>query len=127
MATKDEQQPETVWVLETETKGTGANMVPLKRTLKRARPVPGFNIRKPAPRDPAPEAPRDPYRFRIADVMTRQVLADDVDARGAVAALADVRSIVDVIVYVWEPESERWRLLSFGETQALWEHRPATE
>ena len=59
--------------------------------------------------------------------MTRQVLAEDVDARAAVEALEDVRSIVDVIVYVWEPESERWRMLSFGETQALWEWRGKVE
>ena len=39
-------------MLETQTKGTGANMVPLERTRKRAEAVPGFNIRKPAPREP---------------------------------------------------------------------------
>ena len=124
MATKKDEKQSDVWVLETQTKGTGANVVPLGRVLKRSEPVPGFNIRKPEPREPAPAAPREPYRFRIADVMTRQVVADDVDAREAVAALADVRSIVDVIVYVWDPEADHWRMLSFGETQALWEHRP---
>jgi hypothetical protein len=55
--------------------------------------------------------------------MTRQVLADDVDARTAVQALEGVRSIVDVTVSVWETKAQRWRLLTFGETQALWEHR----
>jgi hypothetical protein len=123
VATKDDHKQDNVWVLDTQTKGTGANMVPLERTRKRAEAVPGFNIRKPEPREPEAPAPREPYRFRVADVLTRRVLADDVDAREAVAALAEVRSIVDVIVYVWEPESERWRMLSFGETQALLEAR----
>jgi hypothetical protein len=115
-----------VWVLETQTKGTGANMVPLERTLKRPDAVPGFGFRKPEPRAPAEPAPHEPYRFKVTDVMTRAVLGEDLDARGAVELLAGVRSIVDVIVYVWEPEAERWRMLSFGETRALWEHRPAT-
>jgi hypothetical protein len=123
----EEQRDESgkVWVLETQTKGTGANMVPLERTVKRSDAVPGFGFRKPAPRDPGPPLPRQPYRFKLVDVMSRQVLAEDVDARAAVRALEEVRSIVDVIVYVWEPEPKRWRMLSFGETQALWEHRAA--
>jgi hypothetical protein len=119
---KDEQQ-DNLWVLETQTKGTGANMVPLDRTLKRSEPVKGFNIRKPEPRAAEPPPPREPYRFRLVDVSTRQVLADDIDARAAVQALEGVRSIVDVYVYVWEPEAERWRMLSFAETRALWDRR----
>jgi hypothetical protein len=126
VADDDQKEQLGVWVLETQTKGTGANVVPLERTLKRSDAVPGFGFRKPEPRAPEPGAPPEPYRFRIMDVMTRRVLADDVDAREAVATLGEVRSIVDVIVYVWERESERWRMLSFGETQALWEHRPPT-
>jgi hypothetical protein len=34
-----------------------------------------------------------------------------------------VNSIVDVTVSVWDPDDERWRLLSFGEKQALWDYR----
>jgi hypothetical protein len=85
--------------------------------------VPGFAL--PQLREPsAPEhQPRAPYRFRVMDVMTRQVLAEDVDARGAVDALRDARSIVDVTVYVRDEEADRWRMLTFGETKALWEHR----
>ena len=37
--------------------------------------------------------------------MTRRVLAEDVDARGAVAALADVRSVVDVSISVWDEKA----------------------
>ena len=73
--------------------------------------MPGFGFRKPAPREPEAPAPREPYRFKLTDVMTRQVLAEDVDARAAVELLEGVRSIVDVIVYVWEPHRERWRML----------------
>jgi hypothetical protein len=127
VAEKKREKDGEVWVLETQTKGTGANMVPLDRTHKRADAVPGFGFRKPAPRAPEPPPPREPYRFKVTDVMTRQVLAEDVDARAAVELLAGVRSIVDVIVYVWEPQSERWRMLSFGETQALWDRRSPTD
>ena len=124
---KDDQERDAkVWVLETQTKGTGANMVPLSRTVKRSDAVRGFGFRKPAPRAPQEPARRAPYRFKIVDVMTREVLAEDVDARQAVDALEDVRSVVDVIVYVWVPVAGRWRMLTFGETQALWERRGAT-
>jgi hypothetical protein len=34
---------------------------------------------------------------------------------------------VDVTVYVWEPKAERWRLLTFGETKALWDYRGRLE
>jgi len=55
--------------------------------------------------------------------MTREVLAEGVDARATVEALEDTRSIVDVVVHVWEPETERWRMLTFGETRQLWDYR----
>ena len=114
-----------VWVLDTETKGTGANMVPLERVVKKgSEAVPGFALPDLRP-PPAPE-PREPRRFKVLDVMTRQVLADEADARTTVAVLSGVRSIVDVTIYVWEPEGERWRMLSFAETKALWERRVRT-
>jgi hypothetical protein len=126
VAEDDQDKQRNVWVLDTETKGTGANMVPLERTRKRSDAVPGFGFRKPAPRAPEAPPPREPYRFKVTDVMTRAVLAEDIDARAAVELLDGVRSIVDVIVYVWEPQAERWRMLSFGETQALWDRRGTT-
>jgi hypothetical protein len=114
-----------IWVLDTETKGTGANMVPLEkvqsnpasqpRPLKRPGPRP-----RPAERPPEATAPRE---FKIVDVMTREVLADGVGARAAVERLEEVRSVVDVNVYVWEPAKGEWRLLGLGEQQALWAHR----
>lgn len=114
-----------VWVLDTETKGTGANMVPLERVTTKpgSSAVPGFvfpELKPPAPRPTAPKAPR---RFRVVDVQTREVLADDVDARATIGALEPVRSIVDVSVWVWEPERERWRMLTLEELRALWAYR----
>jgi hypothetical protein len=111
-------------VLDTHTKGTGANMVPLERVLKRgSERVPGFVLPERREPDAPPAAPRPPHRFKVLDLMTRQSLAEGVDARGAVEALRGARSIVDVIVYVWDQETDRWRRLTFGETKALWELR----
>jgi hypothetical protein len=114
-----------VWVLDTETKGTGAQMVPLEtlhpRPARRAEPlhVPRKHRPRPAP-EPEPRAPR---RFRVVDVMTREVLADGADTRATLDVLGDVRSIVDVRVSVWQPQNERWRLLTLPEQRALWQGR----
>jgi hypothetical protein len=113
-----------VWVLDTETKGTGAHVVPLERVLRKrgAEPVPGFAL--PALRPPSrPPQRRAPLEFKVVDIMSRQVLGEGLDAQDAIGVLEDVRSIVDVNVYVWEPSAERWRMLTFGETQALWGYR----
>jgi hypothetical protein len=115
-----------VWVLDTETKGTGAQMVPLDSVLKTPQPKehllpPGVHRATP---EPAPAAePRAPRRFKVVDLSTRQTLAEDADLRATLALLAEQRSSVDVNVYVWEPEPERWRLLTLGERQLLWERR----
>jgi hypothetical protein len=53
-----------VWVLDSETKGTGAHMTPLEKVLERPP-----SREKPAPRRPAPERPepsRQPRR-KVAD------------------------------------------------------------
>jgi hypothetical protein len=110
------------WVLHTETKGTGANMVPLERVTKRASaPGPVFVPRKPRRRKPEAFQPRAPRRFRVIDVMTRQNLVDDASAAEAIDALKDVRSIVDVSVHVWQEERGRWRLLTFPEQRAMFD------
>lgn len=110
----------TTWVLHTETKGTGAQMVPLESLKRRSSTdTPVFITRKPrAPEPKAPE-PRAPRRFRIVDVMTRQTLVDGASAREAIDALRDVRSIVDAHVYVWEEERDRWRLVTLAEQRAM--------
>jgi hypothetical protein len=51
------------------------------------------------------------------------VLADDAGAREALGVLNAVRSIVDVRVFVWQPEAENWRLLTLDEVRTLWERR----
>ncbi len=109
------------WVLHTETKGTGAQMVPLERATKRpsvSEPV--FVPRKPRPREQEAPKPTPARRFRVVDVMTRETLAEGV-AREVVDVLKDVRSIVDVNVYVWQQEQERWRMLTFAQQRAMWE------
>jgi hypothetical protein len=118
-----------VWVLDTETKGTGANMVPLDRVLKK----PGSDevaVRVlPQPKPPAAKPPeaRQPRQFKVVDVMTREVLAEGADLRTTVKLLDDVRSIVDVTIWVWQPEAERWRMLTLEETRSLWEYRGALD
>lgn len=110
----------TTWVLDTETKGTGANMVPLERVTKRSS-APTHEFVLPERRPPQEQTlkPRAPRRFRILDVMTRQDLLEDGSVREAVETLRSVRSIVDVNVYVWDEDPERWLLLPFGEQGAL--------
>src|SRR4051812_30700801 len=113
------------WVLDTETKGTGAQMVPLEKVLKHPAPSrePLFVPPPRKPRESKPVEPAPPRRFRIVDVMTRSVLADGVGTREALSVLNDVRSSVDVQVYVWQPNAERWRLLTLPEQGKLWELR----
>jgi hypothetical protein len=115
------------WVLDTETKGTGAQMVPLDKVLTQPAPStePFFVPPKRTPPEPKPPEPREPRRFRIVDVATRSVLADDAPARAALEVLGDVRSSVDVHVFVWAPGTEEWRLLTLGEQRAMWVRRRA--
>jgi hypothetical protein len=110
------------WVLRTETKGTGAQMVPLERATKRSSATdPVFVPRPTPPRSQPVEQPRGPRRFRIVDVMTRQSLLEDGSGADAIDALQGVRSIVDVSVYVWQEERERWRPLTFAERRAMFD------
>lgn len=110
----------TTWVLDTETKGTGANMVPLERVTKRSS-APAREFVLPERRPPQTDSPkpRGPRRFRILDVMTRQHVLEDGSTREAVETLRSVRSIVDVNVYVWDEERERWLLLPFAEQRRM--------
>jgi hypothetical protein len=116
-----------VWVLDTETKGTGAEMVPLERVQKRSSPErerltvirrkPKRRGEEPG-RQVAPE-PRQPLKFKVVDLMTRRTLAEGVEARKAVKLLERARSVVDLRVYVWEPQVEEWRPLTLGEQTTL--------
>ena len=114
-----------IWVLDTETKGTGAQMVPLESVLEKPAPSgePLFVPPKPKPREPKPPEPRAPRRFKVVDVVSQAVLAEGASTREALDVLSDVRSIVDVHVSVWEPTADRWRLLTLGEQRLMWNLR----
>ena len=109
-----------VWVLDTETKGTGAEMVPLDKVERKpaASTEPFWVPPERSPREPRPAEPRAPLKFRVVDVLSRAVLADDAGAREALGVLNGVRSIVDVQVYV--RQGEKWRLLTLDELRTLW-------
>src|SRR5271155_5217723 len=114
------------WILDTETKGTGAHMVPLGKALKK--PPPG-GARAGAGPGPPPRPPEEPVEqpaalmFKIVDIRSSRVLAEGVGARAAVDLLEGVGSVVDIRIYVWSRAAKRWRLLTLGEQKALWEFR----
>jgi len=124
----------TAWVLDTETKGTGAEMVPLERLQERKR----LKGERDAIRVIGPERersdgsqrkrePQRPRRFRIVDVRSRQRLLDDADLSRALEVLSGVTAIVDVNVYVREAGETRWRPLSMSERRTLWGFREPAE
>jgi hypothetical protein len=118
------------WVLDSEAKGTGAQMVPLEKVLREPGRETALNLVqlvRPA-RGPRPEPEserREPRRFKVVDVMTRETLAEGAGTGQTVALLERVRSVVDVTISVWEPAAGRWRPLTLGEQGALWEFRGA--
>jgi hypothetical protein len=110
-----------VWVLDHDTKGTGAEMVPLEKKVDPSRQSGGLVVVQEPKRRPAQEPePRGPRRFRVVDVMTRKVLADGADTRTTVELLEGVRSVVDVSIYVWEEKAAKWQQLTQREVQMLW-------
>jgi hypothetical protein len=114
-----------VWVLDTETKGTGAEMVPLEKAhdgaARQGQRAIVVRERKPPP--PKPVEPAGPRRFKVVDVMTKQVLAEDAALDATVELLEGMRSIVDVSIFVWERKAGRWQELSLREKQMLWGFR----
>ena len=114
-----------VWVLDTETKGTGAQMVPLEKVLRQPASEPERRRARPLPKrrpKPAPE-PVPPRRFRVIDALSREVLAEDANAPETLELLTGISQPVDVSIYVWEPKPEEWRLLTNRERKLLWEFR----
>ena len=113
------------WVLDTETKGTGAHMAPLESADRDARESGELSTvtlrRAPARKPAAPTRPRT-QRFKVVDVLSGQVLAEDVGAREAVSALERLHSVLDARVSLWSPTG-RWKLLSLDEQKALWRFR----
>ena len=113
------------WVLDTETKGTGAEMVPLDKAHggSTAGPRGPIVVREPAPARAREPEPRKPPKFKLVDVMTRQILAEDVGTRKTVEVLEGMRSVVDVNVYRWDDKTEAWQQLSQGDRRKLWQLR----
>jgi hypothetical protein len=116
-----------IWVLDTETKGTGANMVPLEKVLERPdvrrESDPTFVRPNPRRRPSEAPAPPGPPRFKVVDVLTRQTLAENADGRATVDLLKGIRSVVDVTIWRWDYDTDRWRPLSMDEQRAIWELR----
>ena len=114
-----------VWILDTETKGTGAQMVPLDKVLRKPGSGEPLHVHTQPRREPAPKEPeaRPPREFRIVDVTTGEAIGEHLDTRAAVAALEDVGSIVDVRIYAWDHEADKWVLLTLAEQRKLWDFR----
>ena len=113
------------WVLDTETKGTGAHIAPLEKTRERTRredELATVTLERPPRPAKAPE-PLEPLTFKVLDIRSGQVLGEGLDARATIELLEGVGSVVDVRIYVWAPSAARWRLLTFDERRALWEFR----
>ncbi|HLB21615.1 MAG TPA: hypothetical protein VK605_05860, partial [Solirubrobacteraceae bacterium] len=72
------------------------------------------------PHEPAPPAKQ---RFKVVDVLSGRVLAQDVGARDTVGVLERMRSVLDARVSVWSTQAARWKLLSLDEQKALWRFR----
>ena len=114
-----------IWVLDTETKGTGAEVVPYEKILRKPGPRAELELVQlggPAREQPEPQPPA-PRLFKVVDVMTSEVLAEGVEMREAIEALQPLHSVVDARVFVWSPERERWQLLSLDDVKALWSFR----
>ncbi len=117
----EEPRKKRVWVLDTETKGTGAEVVPLDG--RKAVEGHGAIVVQPKQKREKPPEPKLPRKFRVVDVMTGRALADGADARTTVRLLEGIRSPVDVSIQVWEEKAGRWQQLSRRESQMLWSMR----
>jgi hypothetical protein len=104
-------------------------MVPLERVLKKPNPNPEplyVPPKRPAPEE-KPADPRAPREFKVVDLMSREILAEGTSARETLQVLREVRSVVDVNVYVWQPDDGTWRLLTLGEKRLMWDSRDEAE
>jgi hypothetical protein len=113
------------WRLDTETKGTGAHVAPLEPVRAKRhdeRELSLVTFTRPASAPKTAQAPA-PLEFKVVDVMSANVLAEGIDARATVALLEDVRSVLDVRMFVWMADPGRWRLMSLDEQKAMWRFR----
>jgi hypothetical protein len=101
-------------------------MVPLEKVLRKPGPEPeriSVLRRRSKPRQAPPPEPRQPAKFRVIDVMTQEVLAEGADTPSTVELLNGIRSVVDVRIYTWDEQAEKWRLLPHGDQKLLWSFR----
>ena len=113
------------WILDTETKGTGAHVVPLEKALERPAPEQDLAVvsfERPA-RAAEPPEPLAPLSFKIVDVRSSRVLGQGIGAGETVELLEGIGSVVDVRIYVWMRLAARWRLLTPAEQKTLWRFR----
>ncbi len=113
------------WILDTETKGTGAHVVPFENALASAveqQDLATVTLERP-PRVRAVEEPAGSLKFKVLDIRSSSVLGEDVDMRAAVELLEPMGSVIDARIYVWMPKARRWRLLTLAEQKALWGFR----
>ena len=100
-------------------------MVPLERAPEKSgrEDTPQFPVAKRVGPKPAekPVAPRPPRQFKVVDLVSSETLAEGADMRATVDLLKDVHSVVDVRIFVWDDEADRWRLLTLDEQRALWD------
>jgi hypothetical protein len=122
-----------IWVLDTETKGTGAEMVPLERALERKRSAPKGDRIKVVRRRPEAQPPEaadeaasvGPREFKLVNALSGQVLAERAGTREVVDLIGSMRSLADARIYVWEPADDAWRPLTLREQKAIWDLRAA--
>jgi hypothetical protein len=117
-----------IWRLDTETKGTGAHVVPLEPVLERTpadEELATVTLERPPRRIEQP-APLAPLTFRVLDIRSGEVLGEGTDTRETIDLLTGVRSVLDVRIYVWMQRAGRWRLLTLAEQRALWRFRERT-
>ena len=110
------------WVLDTETKGTGAHVAPLPDAAgggSREAELALVQLARP-PRPQRPSEPPPKATFRVVDVLGGDVLGEDLGAREAVDVLGGMRSALDARVYVRHGAGSRWRLVSLADTRRLW-------
>jgi len=113
------------WRLDTETKGTGAHVVPLEKVPERSaaeQELATVTLERP-PRKIEQPQPLGPLTFKVLDIRSGEVLAEGTDTRETIELLADVRSVLDVRIYVWMQRAGRWRLLTLEEQRAIWRFR----
>jgi|SRR5438093_1911534 len=118
------------WVLDTETKGTGAHIAPLKRDDRaKSRELNLVRFHPPADAPGSGSGAAQPsvspqaMRFKVVDILSARVLVEDVTVLAALQALGSLRKAIDARVYVRRADGERWRLLSLSDTRRLWSLR----